>query len=499
MRVINPKLYNLDLVYEQKLVTTICSFPKLWDRLGTHFDPELFKSESAKLAMRAARAIARDVGHGPTSTEVVIQRLRGWMGDGKVKFEDIKDLAEYFDEARDSGLLDEEEAVAEMAPMLQQQLRDQAVKLGIESFGKKGDLSKVVELENKAVQIGRRSSTLERDAGPSVITLANVVAEPLNWLWRGRIPRGKLTIIDGDPGLGKSTLTLDIAARVSAGQPMPFATDADASPCADVLLLCSEDAPSDTLRPRLDAAGGDPARVHFVDEALSLPDGIDRLEVLLQRYDPDLLIIDPLMAFLGKGIDSHRDQDVRRVLTPLARLAEKYGCAILLVRHLNKAGHNKAILRGGGSVGIIGAARAASVLARDPTDPNVVVLASTKNNVGRAPPAVRLRVVTADNGAGRIEYIDECNLDADSLLEPAPSTSSVDRAKEFLHERLAAGPVPTEELKADAARASISWRSVERAKKEDPSIASEKVGRGWQWSLTAHGDDGDDDRAAVPQ
>ena len=149
-----PVLYNFDPAFEQQVVTLICARPRFWGRVGQELDPELFRSEPAKLAMRAARSIFDEAGHGPGSPALVIQRLRRWMADGKCSLEAIKKVAEVFDSAEDAGLLDDDEVIAELTPMLQERMRKDAVKIAIESYGKKGDLSKAVALEEKALRIG---------------------------------------------------------------------------------------------------------------------------------------------------------------------------------------------------------------------------------------------------------------------------------------------------------------------------------------------------------
>src|SRR5918997_1507363 len=169
--------------------------------------------------------------------------------------------------------------------------------------------------------------------------LSEVEPEQVEWLWPGRLPLGKLAVLDGDPGLGKSALTLDLAARVSGGQELP-----DGGRCgpAGVVLLSAEDGLEDTIRPRLDAAGADTGGIVALsmigvgtraERLVSLTQDLDAVEAALGRGGAALVVIDPLMAFLTGKTDSHKDQDVRRGLAPLAALAERKGAAVLLVRH----------------------------------------------------------------------------------------------------------------------------------------------------------------------
>ena len=199
---------------------------------------------------------------------------------------------------------------------------------------------------------------------PQMVTLIDVQAEKVDWLWEGRIPYGKITVLDGDPGLGKSTVTLDLAARVSTGRSMPLADQQVRAP-RDVILISVEDGLSDTVRPRLESAGADLARIHSLrsvgtpldgDQPLSLPGHMDSLRRAVEGKSASLLVIDPLMAVIDRGRDAHKDQDMRGLLGELAAMAEETHLAVLLVRHLNKAGGGRSLYCGGGSIGIVGAA-----------------------------------------------------------------------------------------------------------------------------------------------
>ncbi len=216
------------------------------------------------------------------------------------------------------------------------------------------------------------------EPGACVVTLDSVRPEHISWLWPGRLPAGKLVVLDGDPGAGKSTLTLDFAARVSTGSPWP---DRTPCPAGDVLLLSAEDGLADTIRPRLDAAGADPSRVHALTEVITagddgelrsrppvIPGDLHLAEQVITEHGVRLAVIDVLMAYLSGEVNAHKDQDVRRALHQMSGLAERTGCCILVIRHLNKSGGPNALYRGGGSIGIVGAARAAFIAVADPED-----------------------------------------------------------------------------------------------------------------------------------
>jgi hypothetical protein len=333
--------------------------------------------------------------------------------------------------------------------------------------------------------------------------LSNVQPERVRWLWPGRIPFGKLTILDGDPGLGKSVLTIDLAARVSRGWSMPGEEREpgdDGREPAGVVILSAEDGLDDTIRPRLDAAGADCERVLALDKIADsqgprlpvVPDDCGHILEAIRRMKAKLVIIDPLTAYLAAQTNSHRDQDIRRALHPLAILAQQTGAAVLVVRHLNKATGGNPLYRGGGSIGIIGAARSGLLVARDPDNPDRRVLASTKCNLAKLPPSLSFDLSTAENGALRVGWIGACAHTAESLLA-APrddeDRDAVQEAVEVIRAILEGGPVPSDDAKKEARKAGIAERTLYRAK-AILGVKSRKVsfsGKGvWQWSLPCH-------------
>jgi len=332
--------------------------------------------------------------------------------------------------------------------------------------------------------------------------LSTVRPVRVSWLWPGRIPLGKLTIIDGDPGLGKSVLTLDLAARVSRGLPMPFLEReaGDDAEAAGVVLLSAEDGLEDTIRPRLDAAGADVGRILALDRIPDdcagrlpvIPDDVEYVRRAIHEVQAKLVIVDPLTAFLSGDTNSHRDQDVRRALHPLAKLADETGAAIVPVRHLSKAPGNNPLYRGGGSIGIIGAARSGLLVAKDPDNVDRRILASTKCNLAKPASSLAFELSAAENGALRVGWIGESTLTADALLavpKDDEDRNAVQEAVQVLQSVLADGPVPADDAKKEARKAGISERTIYRAK-DILGVKSRKVsftGKGvWQWSLPCH-------------
>jgi len=347
--------------------------------------------------------------------------------------------------------------------------------------------------EHAATVSGRSEATiLVRSEHPQPVgkLLSEVEPERVEWLWPGRLSLGKLAVLDGDPGLGKSAVTLDLAARVSAGLELP---DGERCEPAGVVLLSAEDGLADTIRPRLDATGADTGRIVGLSpmvegsssgQPISIPRDLNIIERAIGRVGASLVIVDPLMAFLSGGTDSHKDQDVRRVLTPLAALAERTRAAVLIVRHLNKSAGGNALYRGGGSIGIIGAARSGLVIAPDPEDADRRILAANKHNLSRAAPSLVFRVGTAPNGAARVVWGGTSSLSAgDILREPADpeQRSLLSEAEEFLLKELKDGPVAAELVKKDARAAGVSERTLKRAKRV-LGVGSDKESDGsWSW------------------
>jgi len=327
---------------------------------------------------------------------------------------------------------------------------------------------------------------------------ADIQPEQITWLWKHRIAAGKLNSIEGDPGVSKSTLSLALASHISTGTPWP-----DGSPCpaGTVLLMTAEDGHGDTIRPRLDAAGADCSRVfqiHTVSRATdegreevppTLAD-IDGIEAHIRSTGAVLLVVDVLMAFLPRGVDSHRDHDVRVALRPLAALAERTRCAIVLIRHLNK-GSGPALYRAGGSIGITGLIRCANLVARDPDDDAAVVFAPGKNNLApTATPSLRYRLKSVGEHP-RIEWLGESDLRADDLTSPSSSEEREEGAAlaDFIREYLT--DLGGEAAASDVTRAAtavfgpLGKASLSRARKR-AGVQTSKAGmrHGWVWRLT---------------
>lgn len=337
--------------------------------------------------------------------------------------------------------------------------------------------------------------------------LDNVKAKPVSWLWPGRIACGKVTLIAGDPGLGKSQITAALAGIVTTGGAWPV--DGAKSPQGAVLFLSAEDDAADTIRPRLEAVGADLSRCVVVDaildtdeagtirqRSISIKNDLARLEGVIQDVgDVRLIVIDPITAYLG-GIDSHKTSDVRDLLAPLANFAERHQVAILGISHLNKSSTQDALLRVNGSLAFVAAARAAFVAVKDKNNPARRLLLPLKNNLAKDIGGFAFSIVDAklDNGleTSRIVWEDApVNMTADEAMNARPAreeAGAVDEARQFLLYLLSNGPLAFSEIEEAAKLEGISEKTLRRAK-ELAGIESRKdgFGGGWVWAISEDG------------
>ena len=345
------------------------------------------------------------------------------------------------------------------------------------------------ELRRTQQQLRAHLATTGR---PVVVSMETVQRTPVVWLWWPYIALGKLCMLDGDPGIGKSLLMTRLAANLSRGYPLPDQegnpTFATGGPHVTV-MLSTEDGLADTLKPRLDDAGADCSKINVLtgwadanDEAhaFSFQD-MPMLERTLQEYDPRLVIIDPIQAYLGSGVDMHRANETRPLLEALRRLAETYRCAIVCIRHPAKSSQGgKALHRGLGSVDFIGAARTGLFVEQHPTDPTKALLAQSKNNIG---PLGRTLMFTKE--AGQFEWCGRSRLSAEMLAGSGrgPDPYAFLEAVCWLEARLQDGlPVACTVLREEAEEDGITFPTLRRAKKA-LGVRSLKREEVWDWQL----------------
>ena len=340
-------------------------------------------------------------------------------------------------------------------------------------------------------------------SGPKAILrhLDEVERQLLEWLWPGRIPLGKLTLLAGDPGLGKSFVTLDMAARVSRGDSWPDVPLLK-QPVGNVVLFNAEDDLADTIAPRLDQAKADDSRIVAVEGVaalgqrrhFSLEQDLPRLEEVLHNHsDTRLVVIDPIAAYCGK-IDSHRNTDVRGLLAPLAELAGHFHVAVVAVTHLSKTGGTKAVYRAMGSLAFAAAARSVWAIVKDTGDPQRRLFLPAKMNLARDPNGLAYRI--AD---GRVQWeTDGVHMHADDAFaaevaaaEPKRGRGSSERheAAEWLREELSHGSVPTTQILEIGKELGFSERTLRRAYKSiGAKPTKESFGGRWFWGLAGQDD-----------
>lgn len=324
---------------------------------------------------------------------------------------------------------------------------------------------------------------------PIILRASDVVSEKVNWLWQNRIPNGKMTMFDGDPGHGKSWLSLAVASAVTLGQALPGQVGAQKLAPANVLLLAAEDGAADTIRPRLEAMGADLERVNILvairdatgnDQHLSLVDDLDAVGGELEKGGYGLVIIDPLNAYLGTSLDTHRDSAMRAVLTPLARLAEKHCVALVCIRHLTKSGRDKAIYRGQGSIAYTAAARVAHLVGVNPDDESERVIVCVKNNLAQLPPSFAFEIKD-----GCFLWKGETDVTVDTMLKKDVSKrkGATESAKEFLLTALAGGKRPATKILEEAKKAGIAERTLKRARAELQVKTEREGGKDGFWLM----------------
>jgi|GEM_PF-804216 len=353
-------------------------------------------------------------------------------------------------------------------------------------------------------------------AGPVVTCLADVEPRAVSWLWAGRIPAGRITLLVGRPGEGKSFLTTDAAARVTTGTPWPDGSDC---PRGSVLLMTAEDDPADTIRPRLDAHGADVQRVHLLsavrsvdaegtyDRLITLAD-INAIAAALERlHDCRLVVVDPVGSFLGGKTDAHRDNEVRSVLAPIAKLAEKHGPAVLVVAHTRKACSTYADDLALGSRAFTGISRAVWHLSRDHDAKHRRLLLPGKCNLAAQPEGLAFSI---DGDPPRIAWErDPVAMHADDALAAAAAAGTARRGPDpaahllavtWLREALAGGPRPARDLRDEWLHGhGGSERTLKRAKHSlGVDAYRPEVPGPWWWRLEQGGQEAPQDKQLGP-
>ncbi len=366
-----------------------------------------------------------------------------------------------------------------------------------------GDDELLLEIEQAIYQaLMDAAEVAETDCrfGLKIVSAADIVPTKAEWLMPGCIPKGAITTFEGDPAGAKSQASLSIAARVTRGIALPPANSTEGMYApANVIISNFEDDTERTIVPRLIAAGADLNRVQLIrevegidgnDRLLCLPGDIPKIEEQIVLTASVLWIIDVFTACLDSTVSVNSDADIRRVMSQLSAMAERTGCAIVLIRHLNKKSGTHAMYRGGGSIAITGASRSVLLVAVDPEDPESRILASVKSNLCKTPPSLRFHVESYGD-TSCVVWGDECDLLANDLLgqdhKPSGGTK-VEQAKTIIADVLMGGPRGEGEVLDAIEDAGISTATYWRARKA-LGVKSEKTGFGkdGEWLLTLNG------------
>ena len=344
-----------------------------------------------------------------------------------------------------------------------------------------------------------KTDYVAEDHGLRIVKASEVKIKPVKWLWPGVLAQGKLAIIAGAPGLGKSQISLFVCATVSNGGKWPVSDEV--SEKGSALILSAEDGVEDTIVPRLSAAGADLSKIHILqavklakdkERSFDLTKDVDRLRKLSRDNDDvRLIVVDPISAYLG-GTDSHKNADVRAALTPIIEFAEEIGVCLLCVSHLNKTKEINALNRVTGSVAFTAVARSTYLVARDPEDQDFRLMLSMKNNLAKETHGYRYKIDEKELGDVTASYlswgIDRVVLSPEEVLNQQNSNyGNNEPAMKFLLEILEDGSeVPANEINSEGLELGFTTKVLWNAK-EKIGVKTRKLGfkEGWSWYLPA--------------
>lgn len=318
---------------------------------------------------------------------------------------------------------------------------------------------------------------LQEQQEVKLISMDMVQSQQVEWLWYPYIPFGKITIVQGDPGEGKTTFALNLAARISKGE--RFGQEDTTGVPLSVIYQTAEDGLSDTVKPRLEEAKADCSRILVIDDrekSLTMDD--DRLEKAINATGARLLILDPIQAYLGGGVDMNRANEARDMTKKLSQLAEHTGCAVLLIGHMNKASGVKAAYRGIGSIDFFAVARSVLLVARVAEQENIRVMAQIKNNL-----AEEGQPIAFERRKDEFRYMGAYDITIDELLGGYCKTNKIQQAKQLIKGLYGKNVlISSADMEQKAEAIGVSKRTLDMAKKE-LNIKSKRQGSSWYWDL----------------
>lgn len=307
-----------------------------------------------------------------------------------------------------------------------------------------------------------------------LIQMSNVEVEEVKWVWYPYIPYGKVTIIQGDPGEGKTTFILSLISLLTNGKPLPEAETPNE--IINVIYQTAEDGLGDTIKPRLLACGADCERVLVIDEnktELTLSD--KRLEEAINETNAKLIVLDPMQAYLGSDVDMHRANEIRPIMKRLSLLAERTGCAFVLVGHMNKMQSSKSAYRGLGSIDFRAAARSVLIVGRVKDEPSLRIVAHDKSSLAPEGKSIAFEL----NPETGFEWKGYCETTVDELLSGKGSVlSKVQQAENLLNDLLTDGEMLSDEIRVRANELDISNRTLKQAKQ---NLKIKAIRKGVKW------------------
>jgi energy-coupling factor transporter ATP-binding protein EcfA2 len=300
----------------------------------------------------------------------------------------------------------------------------------------------------------------------------------VKWLWRPYLPSGKISVIQGDPGDGKTTLALALSALLSTGQPLPESNGVSVS--GEILYQSAEDAVGDTLEPRLTAMGADCSKISNISVPFNdIEKDCELIENAIREVGAILFVLDPLQAFIGKGNDMTRAADMRRLMSGLSIVTAKTECAVVAIGHMNKAERSKTLYRGLGSIDIAASARSVLHVGRSADDKDIRVVSHIKSSLAKE--GVPIAFTIGDNST--VEFLGRYDGEIKPADAPPVDDTKREIAKDIILKMLTDGAKPCVEIYKECKAAGIlSERTVDEAKKE-LGVKSVRRATGWEWVL----------------
>ena len=317
-----------------------------------------------------------------------------------------------------------------------------------------------------------------------IVKASDIEPKEVKWLWYPYIPFGKVTLLQGDPGDGKSKFMLSLAALLSKGEHLPFADEEEREPIT-IIYQTTEDDADDTVVPRFNSAGGNGDNLIFIKEDMkSLSFGDNRIREAIEKYNAKLLILDPMSSYIGESCSMNNANETRAEFNHLIAVAKETGCAIVIIAHMNKMKDSNPLYRTNGSIDIAGAARSILAIIRTANKeaPAERYLVQVKSNL--APTGSTILFEVAESGVNFVSEMEMTAEEAFSSLAPKmgrPNETEL-RAKDFILEMLQDGEMLANDCEAKLEEAGFKKSTIKKAKKK-AGVVSHKKGFLWYWSL----------------